>query len=306
MPEISDDLSTILDFVRWGTSRFNEAELYFGHGTDNAMDDALALVLHALHIEPGFPEAMQHARLTYEEKLNIIALFQRRIEERIPVPYLTQQAWFAGLPFYVNEHVLIPRSPLAELIEHGFSPWCDPNAVNHALDLCTGSGCIGIAMALALPHAEVDITDISDQALAVANENIARFELDDTVHAIKSDVFAGLSGHTYDLIVSNPPYVSEEEMQQLPAEYTREPAMALQAGDDGLDIVRRILQQAANHLNDKGVLIVEVGNSEASMHEVYPGLPLTWLEFERGGDGVFLITREQLLQYRPLLDTAAQ
>jgi len=304
MPEITDDLKTLLDFVRWGASRFNEAGLHYGHGTDNATDDALTLVLHALHMEHGFPEEMQHARLTLEEKQKILKLFQRRIDDRTPVPYLTGQAWFAGLPFYVNEHVLIPRSPFAELIEHGYAPWCDPKMTHRILDLCTGSGCIGIATALALPDAEVDISDISDEALAVAGENIQRFELEETVHAIKSDVFDGLQGQTYDLIVSNPPYVSRYEMTTLPDEFSHEPEMALEAGDDGLDIVQRILQQAAAHLNEHGVLIVEVGNSDVSLVNRYHEVPFTWIEFEHGGDGVFLLTREQLDEYQDVINQA--
>ena len=304
-PDVIDDLHTLLDFVRWGASRFNEAGLYFGHGTDNATDDALALVLHALYMEHCFPEEMMQARLSKTEKQCIIDLFRQRIEQRLPVPYITHKAWFAGLPFYVNEHVLIPRSPLAELIEQGFAPWCDPDALNHVLDLCTGSGCIGIAAAISLPHAEVDLSDISYEALNVAQQNVEQYELEDSVRCIRSDVYDSLQGKQYDLIVSNPPYVSHEEMGILPEEFLTEPTLALEAGDDGLSIVRRILAGAADHLTEKGVLIVEVGNSEVSLQHAFPDVPFVWLEFERGGDGVFLLTRDQLVEHQGSFSQAA-
>jgi ribosomal protein L3 glutamine methyltransferase len=304
-PDVIDDLHTLLDFVRWGASRFNEAGLYYGHGTDNSIDDALALVLHVLNMEHGFPDEMMQARLARQEKRDILDLFRQRIEKRMPVPYITQKAWFAGLPFYVNEHVLIPRSPLGELIEQGFAPWCDANEVNQVLDLCTGSGCIGIATAISLPHAEVDLSDISEEALHVAQHNLETFELVDTVQCIRADVYDGLPEKRYDLIVSNPPYVSNEEMATLPEEFLNEPSMALAAGDDGLDIVRRILAGAADYLTDNGILIVEVGNSEVSVQHAFPDVPFIWLEFERGGDGVFLLSREQLVEHEKSFSQAA-
>ena len=224
-------------------------------------------------------------------------LLARRVNERVPVPYLTGEAWFCGLPFKVDERVLIPRSPLAELIEQSFTPWVDPEQVHAVLDLCTGSGCIAIACAYAFEHARVDGSDISDDALSVFAENIARHGVDDQVQALKSDGLDTVNG-PYDLIVSNPPYVDARDMASLPGEYRHEPELALASGDDGLDFTRRLLRDAPDHLTDQGVLIVEVGNSMEAMMQEWPDVPFFWFEFERGGQGVFMLTRQQLLEYR--------
>ena len=290
-------LTTIRDFIRWGASRMNEAGLFFGHGTDNALDEAAALVLYALHLPPDLQEIYLQAALTPSEKDRVHALLQKRIDKRMPAAYLTRQAWFMGLPFYVDERVLVPRSPLAELIEVQFQPWLsNPERATRILDLCTGSGCIGIACAYMFPEAEVDLTDISSDALAVSQRNIDEYGMGERVRGIKSDLFAGLSGHSYDIIISNPPYVSEQEFKDLAAEYHQEPQLGLVAGDDGLDVVRRILRQARDFLNPEGLLIVEVGNSQYALSEAFPDLPFTWLSFERGGDGVFLLYAEQLME----------
>ena len=293
-----DELHTLVDFIRWGASRFGEAELYYGHGTNNAVDDAMALVLHTLHLPFGMSSELFSSRLTRSEKQTILELFDQRINKRIPVPYLTHEAWFAGLPFYVDERVLVPRSPIAELIEQGFSPWIDADNVEHVLDLCTGSGCIAIACALALPYAQVDASDVSMEALAVADINIQRHHLDGRVQAHKADLFKGLPAQRYDLIVSNPPYVDAADMASLPDEFHHEPELGLASGNDGLDACVQILAEASSWLSDDGVLIVEVGNSAHALAMRFPNVPFLWLEFERGGDGVFLLTASQLNEFK--------
>ncbi len=288
------ELKTIRDFIRLATSKFNENGLYYGHGTDNAWDEASALVLHTLHLPPSINPTVLDARLTQEERERLAALIEKRIAGRIPVPYLTNEAWFYGMPFYVDERVLIPRSPIAELIERQFTPWILPDSVENILDLCTGSGCIAIACAQAFPHAEVDASDVSEQALAVAKINVLRHQMQDQVHLIQSDLFASIPVKQYDIIVSNPPYVSQDEMNVLPKEYLHEPSLGLAAGDQGLDMVLPILQEAEKYLKPSGILVVEVGNSEYALADAFPEVPFTWIEFERGGGGVFLLTAEQL------------
>lgn len=289
-------LKTIVDFIRWGASRFTEAGLFFGHGTDNALDEAAALVLGALHLPPDLPASWFGSRLTADERERIVDLIRRRIEERLPLPYLLGEAWFAGMRFYVNQHVLIPRSPIAELIEKGFSPWLESSAEPHILDLCCGSGCIGIATASYLPGSLVDLADISTEALEVARRNVTESGLQDRVTIYRSDLFEALPPKRYDLIVSNPPYVGEAEMGELPEEYRHEPLLALQANENGLEIVKRILKQAKNYLSPQGILIVEVGNSAGLLIDRYPQMPFVWLDFERGGEGVFLLSASDLAE----------
>ncbi len=287
-------LSSIADHIRWAASRFTEAGLFFGHGTDNALDEAAALVLHTLHLPPDLSSSWLSCRLTEDERTRVLNQINQRIERRIPLPYLTGEAWFAGLPFHVNEHVLIPRSPMAELIQRHFSPWIEASDISKVLDLCCGSGCIGIATAAYLEDCQVDLVDISPQALDVARENVKAHGVEDRVSVIESDLFRALSGKTYDLILSNPPYVGETEMAMLPEEYRHEPVLALQADEDGLEIVKRILLQAGDYLEPHGVLIVEVGNSEDALIRRFPDIPFVWLEFALGGEGVFAITAAEL------------
>lgn len=295
--EIIECLHTIRDYLRWGMTQFQRAALYYGHGTDNAYDEAMGLILHTLALPFDIPVPVLDARLTNAERKAVLNVLQERYQRRLPAPYITGEAWFAGYPFYVDKRVLIPRSPIAELIETGFSPWLNVDAEEYRiLDLCTGSGCIGIACALYMPQAEVMISDISPEALEVAANNVERHELQERVQIIQSDLFTALAGR-FDVIVSNPPYVDAQDMAALPAEYRHEPRMALAAGDDGLDLVRTLLRDAAAHLSDSGILIVEVGNSAATLEAAYPGVAFTWLEFERGGSGVFLLTRKQLLEH---------
>ncbi len=298
-------LISIRDFVRWGASRFAEAELFFGHGTDNALDESAHLVSHALHLPPDFPAHYLDSRLTANECEAIVALFKQRIEQRLPAAYLTGKAWFAGLEFRVNPHVLVPRSPLAELIENHLQPWVDAAHVHALLDLCTGSGCIGIAAAMHLPHVRVDLADISLDALALARQNLADYGLEQRVEALASDLFDRLSGRRYDVIVSNPPYVSQLELAGLPEEYRHEPVLGLVAGADGLDLVRRLLRDAGQHLEPGGVIIVEVGNSAANLERAFPEVPFTWLDFERGGEGVFLLSAAQLDEFSPVFQQEA-
>lgn len=278
------------------------AEVFLGHGTDNYWDEALHLSLPSLGIGFDADPAVLERQLTHSELATLQVLLRKRVEERIPVPYLTGQAWFALLPFNVNPSVLIPRSPMAELVESGFEPWLIRDGVVAApqtiLDLCCGSGCIGIACAHYLPECRVDLADISGDALVVAAGNIRRYELGSRVHAYEGDLFDALpQGNTYDVIVCNPPYVDAQDMASLPAEYHHEPRMALAAGEDGLDLLRRILAEASDYLSENGILIVEVGNSAAALEAQFPEVPFLWLEFARGGDGVFLLTKEQLDRY---------
>ena len=292
--EIAARLETPKDFVRWGASAFNRAGLHFEHGTANAVDEALTLVLHALSLSHDIPQWLLDGRLTAAEKQAVYGLLRRRVEERKPYAYITNRARFAGLDFYVDERVLVPRSPIGELIEAGFEPWIEPGRVGRVLDLCTGSGCIAIACAYAFGDAAVDGTDISQDALAVAGINVEKLHVSDRVLLHKADVFQGLAPAPYDIIVSNPPYVDAEDMATLPDEHKYEPSLGLAAGGDGLDIVRRILSGAREYLAEDGILVVEVGNSRWALEEAYPDVPFTWLEFERGQAEVFMLTSAQV------------
>ena len=293
---MTDELQTIIDLIRYGASRFNAAGLTFGHSYDNAIDEATQLTLHALHLPHDLGPAYGQARVTLAEKEDVLALFLRRIEERVPAAYLAGEAWFAGLSFKSDARALVPRSPIAELVEAGFEPWLGGREVRRALDLCTGSGCIAIAMAHYNPDWHVDGADLSDEALSLACENGQRL-LSGNTRFVKSDLFAGLQGEHYDLIVTNPPYVTDDETDALPREYSYEPELGLRAGYDGLDIVLRILRDAPLHLTDDGLLVCEVGEAERALAKLLPELPLIWIEFKVGQMGVFVVERHDLVTH---------
>ncbi len=300
--EAIQEMVTVRDFIRWAVTQFNQADLVYGHGTDNGWDEAVNLVLTTLHLPPDIDTNVLDAKLVLAEKQLIAQRVKRRVDERIPVPYLVNEAWFAGLNFYVDERVLIPRSPIAELLEDEFSPWVEEANVQNILDLCTGSGCIAISAAFTFPNAQVDAVDNSASALEVAKINVDRFGLEENVHLIESDLFEGVFGKKYDIIISNPPYVGKKEYEALPPEYIREPEKALLCGQDGLEIIRRILAAAADHLTATGILIVEVGFGQDLLETQFPGVPFTWLQFENGGEGVFLLTADELREFRHLLN----
>jgi ribosomal protein L3 glutamine methyltransferase len=287
----------VLEALSHGAKALDRAGVFFGHGTDNAEDDAAAILFHVLGLKAAPSPAVYRRRLTLRQAVAYEAMLELRISTRRPAVYLTGRTWFAGLPMRTDPRALIPRSPIAELIEHQFRPWIDPARVKRVLDLCTGGGCIALAAAHYLPKAKVEGTDISDEALALARENARDLRLSRRVRFAKSDHFAALEGRRYDIIVSNPPYVGAREMRSLPPEYEHEPRLALAAGKQGLDSVRVILKQAARHLTPGGLLVVEVGNTETQVRRQWPRVPFTWLEFERGGGGVFLLTREQLQRH---------
>ncbi|WP_305806041.1 50S ribosomal protein L3 N(5)-glutamine methyltransferase [Stenotrophomonas sp. YIM B06876] len=294
--EAAAELHTIIDLIRYGTSRFNAAGLTFGHSYDNALDEATQLVLHTLHLPHDLGPAYGQARLLASEKEQVLGLFERRINERLPAAYLTGEAWFAGLSFKSDARALVPRSPIAELIETGFEPWLAGREVNRALDLCTGSGCIAIAMGHYYPHWQVDGADLSDDALALAAENKARLDAHN-VTLLKSDLFDSLTGRHYDLIVTNPPYVTNDETDALPHEYSHEPDMALRAGNDGLDLVLKILRDAPIHLHEDGLLICEVGESEQHLVKLLPEVDFAWIEFKVGQMGIFAVECRELIAH---------
>ncbi|MCD9030946.1 50S ribosomal protein L3 N(5)-glutamine methyltransferase [Luteimonas sp. Y-2-2-4F] len=293
---MADELHTIIDLIRYGASRFNAAGLTFGHSYDNALDEATQLTLHALHLPHDLSPVYGQARVTLAEKEDVLALFLRRIEERVPAAYLTGEAWFAGLSFKSDGRALVPRSPIAELILSGFEPWLGGREVRRALDLCTGSGCIAIAMAHHRPDWRVDAADLSEDALSLAAENRERL-MAENVRLLQSDLFSGLQGEHYDLIVTNPPYVTDAETDALPPEYGHEPELGLRAGADGLDLVLRILRDAPLHLTDHGLLVCEVGEAERAVHRLLPDLPLAWVEFKVGQMGVFVAERRDLVAH---------
>ena len=293
---MTDELATIIDLIRYGASRFNAAGLTFGHSYDNALDEATQLTLHALHLPHDLSPVYGNARVTREEKSDVLALFARRINERMPAAYLTGEAWFAGLSFKTDSRALVPRSPIAEMIERGFEPWLGGREVRRALDLCTGSGCIAIAMGHYNPEWHVDGVDLSDDALALANENKARLHADN-VRFLKSDLFSNLQGEHYDLIVTNPPYVTNAETDALPKEYSFEPELGLRAGDDGLDLALKILRDAPLHLDRDGLLVCEVGEAEQALVKLLPELPLAWVEFKVGQMGIFVAECRDLVEH---------
>jgi len=292
--EVLEKLTTIRDFIRWGTSEFTRKKLTFGHGYACAFDEAVYLTLYALSLPDDWPESYYDCVLTRAERKRVLTYLYKRATARIPSAYLTKQAWFAGLKFYVDKRVLIPRSPIAELIEEQFEPWVDSDQVHSILDLCTGSGCIAIACQYVFPEAKIVASDISTDALQVARYNCEQHNLVDEIKLIESDVFESIPLQKFDIIVSNPPYVDAEDMSSLPGEFSLEPKLGLEAGDDGLDIVTRILLQAVDYLTDDGVLIVEVGNSQPAVMEKFSFIPMTWLEFARGGTGVFKVKMKYL------------
>lgn len=290
---------TIEDLLKQGCALFEENNLYFGHGTDNSWDEAVFLLSAVLDLPPQADRSLLNQKVSHQQQQQVLALYTQRINQRVPAPYLTQQAWFCSLPFYVDQRVIIPRSPIAELIYNQFRPWC-LTAPNRILDLCTGSGCIGIACAYAFENAQIVLSDISTEALAVAAINIDSHQLEHRVTAVQSDLFGQVSegdDPKFDLIVSNPPYVDAKDLASMPEEYGHEPSLALASGTDGLDITRRLLREAADHLSEQGLLVVEVGNSAVALEQAFPTVSFTWIEFEQGGEGVFVLTREQLAQY---------
>lgn len=290
------NLITVRDILRFAVSRFNAAQLVFGHGTDNAWDEAVYLVLRTLHLPLDRLEPFLDARLTVPELEQLLEVLRRRVDERVPAAYLTQEAWLGEFRFFVDERVIVPRSFISELLRNQLSPWVeDADQIGCALDLCTGSGCLAILLAHAFPNADIDAVDLSADALAVAQHNVADYGLDDRVQLIRSDLFANLREKKYDLIISNPPYVNASSMEALPDEYRHEPEMALGSGDDGLDATRRILQDAPAHLNDGGLLLVEIGHNRDELEQAFPSLPFTWLETASGDEFVFMLSKEQLL-----------
>ena len=295
MSQLIDELATLRDWLRWAVSRFNEANLFYGHGTDNAHDEAVWLILHTLHLPIDRLEPYLDARLTRAERLAVLNILEQRLVRRLPAAYLTREAWLGPYRFYVDERVIVPRSYFAELLAEHMAPWItDPEHIHTALDLCTGSGCLAILIAEAFPAATVDAVDLSPDALAVARRNVTDYGLGERVHLIQSNLLDELHGRRYDLIICNPPYVTADSMAALPAEYRHEPELALAAGDDGLDIVRRLLAVASEHLTEHGLLFVEVGHNADIVEAAFPDLPLTWVDAPSGDGKVFLVSRDTL------------
>ena len=293
--EAGNQLQSIRDLLRFAVSRFTEADLFFGHGSTSAYDEAAYLILHSLHLPLDQLDPFLHARLTTTERTQVLRIIERRATEKIPAAYLTREAWLGEFCFYVDERVIVPRSFIAELLREQLAPWVrEPGGIRSALDLCTGSGCLAILLADAFENAAIDASDISGDALEVAEKNVADYGLESRINLVRSDLFTGLAGHRYDLIVSNPPYVSAASMAALPDEYRHEPQGALASGADGLDATRAILREAASHLNEEGILVVEIGHNRAVLEKDFPRTPFTWLETSMGDEFVFLLRREQL------------
>ena len=292
----AQNLHTVRDHLRFAVSRFNQAKLYFGHGSNDAYDEAAYLILHTLHLPLDRLDPFLDAQLTDGERTAVLSIIQQRVEKRIPAAYLTHQGMLGDFSFYVDERVIVPRSFIAELLLKQLSPWiAAPEEINSVLDLCTGSGCLAILAAHAFPYASIDAVDLSSAALAVAERNVTDYDLQDRVNLIESDLFTKLSGKQYDLIISNPPYVDAGSVAALPQEYLHEPKMALGSGHDGLDATRLILKHAAQHLSENGVLIVEIGHNRDVLEAGYPNLPFTWLDVSAGDEFVFMLHRNDLL-----------
>lgn len=290
------ELTTLRDFLRFAVSRFQASGLAFGHGSASAWDEAVYLILHTLHLPIDRLEPFLDAKVTAPERLELLSILRRRVEDRLPAAYLTNEAWLGEYKFYVDQRVIVPRSFIAELLEEQLEPWLqDPEAVGQVLDLCTGSGCLAILAALVFPHADVDAVDLSTDALAVAARNVADYHLDEHVHLIHSDAFTKLQDKKYDLIISNPPYVDAPSVRELPAEYLHEPALALGSGEDGLDLTRTILREAKRHLNPGGLLVVEIGHNRDALEAAFPNLPFTWLDTRAGDQYVFMLREEELV-----------
>jgi ribosomal protein L3 glutamine methyltransferase len=297
-PQITTELLTIRDWLRYAVSRFENSDIFYGHGTDNAYDEAVWLIMSALHLPHDTLNNFLDAKLISEERVKLAGFIDSRISNHTPTAYLLKEAWLQGFKFYVDERVLIPRSFIAELlVNDGLQPWIEyTELVNSAADLCTGSGCLGVLLADAYPDAEIDVIDISPDAIDVCNINIANYGMQDRITAIQSDMFSGLQGRQYDLIISNPPYVDAPSMAELPAEYRNEPQLALGSGTAGLDHTHTILREAAKYLTDDGILVVEIGHNRDALLEAYPDLPFTWLEVSSGDEFVFLLTKSQLTE----------
>jgi ribosomal protein L3 glutamine methyltransferase len=294
-PRLAEELFTIRDWLRFTVSQFEESGIFFGHGADNSYDEAVWLILSALHLPHDTLDNFLDAVITESERKHLVNLIEQRITKRTPTAYLLREAWLRGYKFYVDERVIVPRSFIAELLEDGFQPWVEyPELVTTAVDICTGSGCLGVLLADAFPDAQIDVVDISPDAIAVANINIANYGLQERITAIESDMFTALAGKQYDVIISNPPYVDAPSMAQLPAEYRNEPQIALGSGLAGLDHTHTILREATHYLNDHGILVVEIGHNRDALLEAYPNLPFTWLQTSSGNQFVFLLTKEQL------------
>jgi len=292
----SQSLHTVRDYLRFAVSRFYQAKLFFGHGSNDAYDEAVYLILHTLHLPVDTLAPFLDAQLTMSERSEVLSIIQRRVEQRIPAAYLTHEAFLGEYSFYVDERVIVPRSFIAELLRQRLSPWiAEPDSIGHVLDMCTGSGCLAILCADAFPNAQVDAVDLSADALMVAKRNVADYELAERINLIESDLFTQLPGRKYDLIISNPPYVDAESVTALPPEYLHEPKLSLGSGSDGLDATRVILAQAAEHLSDNGILIVEIGHNRDVIEAAYPTLPFTWLDVTAGDQFVFMLHRNDLI-----------
>jgi ribosomal protein L3 glutamine methyltransferase len=295
-PRLAEELFTIRDWLRFTVSQFEESGIFFGHGADNSYDEAVWLILSALHLPHDTLDNFLDAVITESERKHLAHLIEQRITKRTPTAYLLREAWLRGYKFYVDERVIVPRSFIAELLEDGFQPWVEyPELVTTAVDICTGSGCLGVLLADAFPDAQIDVVDISPDAIAVTKINIANYGLKERITAIESDMFTALAGKKYDVIISNPPYVDAPSMAQLPAEYRNEPQIALGSGVAGLDHTHTILREATHYLNDHGILVVEIGHNRDALLEAYPNLPFTWLQTSSGNQFVFLLTKEQLI-----------